>query len=332
MNSSSLAGFCIATSYIASFNIFNIPGFAELIASDGLSAVLGGRDSDISVYASDPASILHTNFTYAVINNLPLTKPLVVECPIPACVFPISGYFAFLQRILFYANMIVAAVALHFPVLRGIAQIWLTTFWCSAGMLLLITFSTTASPLIYNLDLPPALVVVHTGFLPTLLWFALRAEPSSPMSSTKNQFWSRYCLYPVARILVPLYVLVDITLSIIASVVQDSPTHGVWPKSIAVVLESETEYLLTSPCFQDSLGSVGLWTPLPGPYNGVRKLSDMTIYYPPPGTITADALQVILTDNLLIVHVLSILLGLVIILLSFVPLTWLQNWLRYIRT
>jgi len=326
MNSSSLASFCIATSYIASFNIFNIPGFAELIASNGLSAVLG------AVYASDPASILHTNFTYAVINNLPLTKPLAVECPIPACVFPISGYFAFLQRILFYANMIVAAVALHVPVLRGIAQIWLTTFWCSAIMLLLITVSTTASPLIYNLDLPPALVVIHTGFLPILLWFALRAEPSSPMSSTENRFGSCLYLYPVARILVPLYtlsVLVDI---IIGFVVQDSPTHGFWPKSIAVVLESETEYLLTSPCFQDSLGSVGLWTPLPGPYNGVRKLSDMTIYYPPPGTITADALQIVPKVNLLIIHVLSILLGLVIIILSFVPLTGLQNWLRYIHT
>lgn len=40
--------------------------------------------------------------------------------------------------------------------------------------------------MIYNLDLQPAALVVHIGFLPTLLWFSFRAEPGDPRRAAKK--------------------------------------------------------------------------------------------------------------------------------------------------
>ena len=51
-----------------------------------------------------------------------------------------------------------------------------TTIWFSAVALLVVYIFTTGTPLIYNLDLVPALLIIHIGILSTLMWFAFRAD------------------------------------------------------------------------------------------------------------------------------------------------------------
>ena len=176
MASTTAPSFCTSTSYLASFDIYNAAYYTSLNASQRLSTLLGAQPSNISIYPFGATSIVPENFTYGSL-ALPLSKPLSIQCPVPACVFPVSGYFAFLQRLLCYVNIVLAAfVVLYFPILRGIAQIWLTTIWFSAVALVAVNIFTTGTPLIYNLDLAPALLITHIGLLPTLMWFAFRAD------------------------------------------------------------------------------------------------------------------------------------------------------------
>jgi len=186
MGSQGLEAFCVDASYIATFNILNLPSLAIPDSPERLSSRLSWLAvSNITEYAAGPTSILLNNFKYEVITSLPLAKPLAVQCPVPACIFPISGYFTFLQRLLLYINIGIATFALHIPLLRGVSQIWLTTFWFSVLAMYAATMATTKVPMIYNLDLQPAALVVHTNFLPTLLWFSFRAEPGEPRYSAE---------------------------------------------------------------------------------------------------------------------------------------------------
>jgi hypothetical protein len=94
-------------------------------------------------------------------------------------------------------------------------------------------------PMIYNLDLQPAALVVHIGLLPTLLWFSFRAEPGErrhgaedsdeeargrmAIDESRLQRWKKkFSDFPVTRILVPLYALWGVMNIIAANVVQDS--------------------------------------------------------------------------------------------------------------
>lgn len=125
MASTTAPSFCTSTSYLASFDIYNAAYYTTLNASQRLLTLLGAQPSNISIYPFGATSIVPESFTYGSL-PLPLSKPLSIQCPVPACVFPVSGYFGFLQRLLCYVNIILAAfVVLYFPVLRGIAQIWL---------------------------------------------------------------------------------------------------------------------------------------------------------------------------------------------------------------
>ncbi|KAK0513822.1 hypothetical protein JMJ35_003544 [Cladonia borealis] len=157
MASTTAPSFCTSTSYLASFDIYNALYYTSLNASKRLSTLLGAQPSNISIYPSGATSIVPENFTYGSL-ALPLLKPLSIQCPVPACVFPVSGYFDFLQRVLCYVNIILAAfVVFYLHILRGIAQIWLTTIWFSAVALVAVNIFITGTPLIYNLDLVPAL-------------------------------------------------------------------------------------------------------------------------------------------------------------------------------
>jgi hypothetical protein len=340
MGSQGLEAFCVDASYIATFNILNLPSLAIPDSPERLSSRLSWLAvSNITEYAAGPTSILLNNFKYEVITSLPLAKPLAVQCPVPACIFPISGYFTFLQRLLLYINIGIATFALHIPLLRGVSQIWLTTFWFSVLAMYAATMATTKVPMIYNLDLQPAALVVHTNFLPTLLWFSFRAEPGEPRYSAEGialdeswiKRWKReFSDFPVTRILVPLYALWGVMNIILANVVQDSA--GFWPKATAVILSNGTNYLITSPCFEDPSGFVGLWPPSQSLYNGIRALNSLSIYYPPSGSSAVDALQAIPRTDLTVMHVGSVLMCFVIIILSFIRLSWLEDLLhqRYV--
>lgn len=101
MDSHGLEAFCLDAQYISAFDILNLPSLAIPDIPQQLSSNLSWlARSNITAYTSDPASILLNNFKYSAI-SLPLAKPLAIQCPVPACVFPISGYFTFLQRLLY---------------------------------------------------------------------------------------------------------------------------------------------------------------------------------------------------------------------------------------
>jgi hypothetical protein len=152
MSSHGLEAFCLDASYIAAFNIFNLPSLANLESSRPLLLNLSWlASSNVTIYTDDRASIL-ANFEYEEIVSLPLSKPLTIQCPVPACIFPISGYFTFLQRLLLYINIGIATFSLHVLLLRGVSQIWLTTFWFSVLFMFIATIATTKVPMIYNLD------------------------------------------------------------------------------------------------------------------------------------------------------------------------------------
>jgi hypothetical protein len=244
-----------------------------------------------------------------LITSLPLTKPLAIQCPIPACVFPISGYFTLLQRILFYINVGVAVIALNFPILWGVVQLWLTTFWISVLAMYGATMATTKVSMIYNLDLQPAAVVVHIGLLPTLLWFTFRAEPGKPRDHLERiatqETWGQrlkreFTNFPVTRILVPAYAVWGLMNITLANADEDSA--GFWHKATAVILSNNTSYLLRSACFQDASGSVGLWPPTSSPYTGIRSFNSLSIYYLPPGSTVVDALSAVPQTDLRILH------------------------------
>ncbi|KAE9368352.1 hypothetical protein N431DRAFT_512418 [Stipitochalara longipes BDJ] len=339
MDSDIFRAFCQEASYIAAFDILNIPRLADPDSSRELSSNLSKLAiSNITTYMANPASILLNNFKYEVITSLPLAKPLAIQCPIPACVFPISGYFTFLQRVLLYLNIIIASFALRVPLLRGVAQIWLTTFWFSVV---------------------PAVLIVHVGILPTLLWFSFRAEPGEPRHAAIQGERATYANvpeerqgveapkrlgtvaicklwfqtlkktlseFPVTRFLVPAYALFGLANIIIANTSQNS--GGFWPEETAVILSNGTDYLLTSPCYADQSGFVGLWLPAPSPYNGIRNLSSLAIYYPPLGSSAVGALQATSKVALTSMHVGSVLLCFAIFILSFFKLGDLEDQLR----
>jgi hypothetical protein len=370
MGSHGLEAFCLDASYIAAFNILNLPSLANPEGSRPLSSNLSWlASSNVTIYTDDRASIL-ANFKYEEIASLPLAKPLAIQCPVPACIFPISGYFTFLQRLLLYINIGIATFALHVPLLRGVSQIWLTTFWFSVLFMFVATIATTKVPMIYNLDFQPATLVVHVGFLPTLLWFSFRAEPAEPRHTaghalvqaaahlgdsedTKDpedpraaeiadvpersreiipadswyQKWKRqFTDFPITRILVPIYGIFGVANIIIANVTEDPA--GFWPKATAVVLSNGTNHLLAGPCFEDLSGFVGLWPPSPSPYNGIRALNSLSIYYPPPESSAVDALQSIPKAALIPLHAGSVLICFVIFILSFIKLNSLEERLR----
>jgi hypothetical protein len=92
---------CTKALYIDAFDILNIPSLASLDAEHWAPSIPGGKNASISSYAIGSAFTLLESFEYELNISLPLSKPIAVQCPITACIFPISGYFTFLQRLFF---------------------------------------------------------------------------------------------------------------------------------------------------------------------------------------------------------------------------------------
>lgn len=106
--------------------------------------------------------------------SLPVSKPVIIECPMPVCAFGISGPYADMQRYLVYTNLIFAAAAAAFaPILRGIAQICLATTGVSATAHCF-TMIHLWNRYLIDMDFIPALVYAHSGIVASLPWLLQR--------------------------------------------------------------------------------------------------------------------------------------------------------------
>lgn len=153
-----------------------------------------------------------------------------------------------------------------------------------------------------------------------------RPREISPAGSWYQKWKRQFTDFPITRILVPIYGIFGVANMILANVTEDSA--GFWPKATAVVLSNGTNHLLAGPCFEELSGFVGLWPPSPSPYNGIRALSSLSIYYPPPGSSAVDALQSIPEAALIPLHIGSTLICFVIFILSFIKLNSLEKRLQ----
>lgn len=131
---------------------------------DRKTRLWGNLSTQPAIQVVKPISKASIGWVYITVEDIPQYLPLnrtpVVECPVPACVFPTSGYYDPLTRALFYVNIFVAALATLIPLLRGIAQIWLSTVTTSAAIHFLV-MQVHYSPQIYHLDIEPAVHIVH---------------------------------------------------------------------------------------------------------------------------------------------------------------------------
>jgi hypothetical protein len=177
---------------IETYVIVNIGDFDDMNTTKRAATLFG--NVDINAFPIIPAStttntpsppwvfIPKSNMSR---HHLPLTRPLVVECPISACVLPISSTYGTLSRFLYYANTVLATAATLLPVLRGVAQIALSASLASsfAYWVVLSHVDKVASRQIFNLDYAPMVLTLHCGLYSIAFWFFAISKSSKPSSA-----------------------------------------------------------------------------------------------------------------------------------------------------
>jgi hypothetical protein len=174
--------------------------------------------------------------------DLRVSKPLFIDCPMPVCAFAISGTYANLQRYLTYFYLVLCVIASMAPVLRGIAQAYLTATGISAAVHFITMFELQDRHIV-DMDFLPALMYLSTGIIATLLWVLLR-------STNKVRSYRDVIMLQALP-----FIFVNILLIAVAGMLKqyklaDPP---------AVLLDSEAAFRLTSICYQDSKGSAYMW-------------------------------------------------------------------------
>ncbi|KAK7398208.1 hypothetical protein QQX98_012410 [Neonectria punicea] len=197
-------------------------------------------------------------------SSLPISKPLLVDCPMPVCAFGISGPYADLQRCLIYANLVLAIIAAATPILRGVAQLYLATTGMSATVHYFAILGLRDRHFI-DMDILPALMYAFSGFIATMFWSMLRV--SSVITSFRQVMTYQVLPYAVAF----LYLVLVCILLVICP---DKPA--------AVLLESDTAYRLTSICYKDGTGSVVPWSGYLS--YSIRQSSELQFILPPDGS------------------------------------------------
>ena len=208
--------------------------------------------------------------------SLPLSnKPLLIDCPMPACAFPISGTYSDLQRYLMYTNLVVAVVATAVPLLRGIAQLFLATTAMSSLFHLVIIYGLRDRQLV-DMDFLPAAMYSSTGIVSTLVWCLFRSQR---FTRTLGQFMI-FQFLPICPCL----------LACLGTFFGFLEGYKIGNQPSAVLLESETAYRLTSPCYGDKGGGAALWL---GPFNYLtRQQGELQFILPPEGSdITTPEVQ-----------------------------------------
>ncbi|OBS20179.1 hypothetical protein FPOA_11901 [Fusarium poae] len=175
--------------------------------------------------------------------DLRVSKPLLVDCPMPVCAFATSGTYVSFQRYLLYLNLVLCIVASMAPVLRGIAQAYLAATGISAAAHF-ITIYKLKDHHIVDMDFFPALIYLSTGMIATLLWSLLR-------STNKVKSYRDVMIFQAAPILFMNALLITVAVMLSNYKLAHLPV---------VLLDSEAAFRLTSICFQDSTGSAHLWT------------------------------------------------------------------------
>lgn len=203
-------------------------------------------------------------------SSLPLSKPLLIDCPMPICAFPISGTYSDLQRYLVYANLLIAAVATTAPLLRGISQLFLATNAMSSLLHFVVIFALRKKHLV-DMDFMPALMYSITGIISTLIWGLFR---SSVFNSELG-----YSLVIVLPAFMPYVCMNLVTFFLILD------KTGF--RTSVVLLESATAFRLTSICYGVEGGGTSLWS---GPFDyGIRQPGELQIILPPEGSYDLPA-------------------------------------------
>ncbi|KFH45110.1 hypothetical protein ACRE_040910 [Hapsidospora chrysogenum ATCC 11550] len=127
-------------------------------------------------------------------SSLPAAKPLLIDCPMPVCVFGISGPYADLQRWLIYANLGFALLASAAPILRGVAQIYLATTSISATVHFWVMYSLQDKGFV-DMDVLPSLLYGISGIVASQLWLLLRRQH---VKRTRDFFF--YVLLPYSMV------------------------------------------------------------------------------------------------------------------------------------
>lgn len=237
-----------------------------------------GDDSACSMYwfsnASDVRSLAAPSFEHSdiiwrfrnasdLLGDLPLSKPLVIDCPMPLCVFPISGPFSELQRYLLYLNFLVALLAIPLRLIRDISQLFLVSNGVAAFIYFLKIYALHNRPIV-DLDFLPTMVYTATGLLVSLIWCSLRAPG-------KIKTPAHMALYFMSPHLAAFF-------GIIGCMLTTAFYYSGWHPS-AVVLESPASFRLTSPCYRESNGTISFWT-VDFSYP-IRRLDELQIVLPP---------------------------------------------------
>jgi hypothetical protein len=204
--------------------------------------------------------------------SFPLSKALLIDCPMPACAFPISGTYSDLQRYLLYVNLLFAVVATTSPLLRGIAQLFLATTAMSSLLHFVVIFALRDKQLV-DMDFTPALMYSLTGIVSTLVWCLFR----SPSLTTTLGHFLIFQFIPLLAVWLGLIILIAFL-----------STYQIGHRLSAVLLESETAFRLTSICYGGEGGETSLW---PGPFNyAIRQSGELQfILVPESGDALATA-------------------------------------------
>ncbi|KAI9761629.1 MAG: hypothetical protein M1840_001745 [Geoglossum simile] len=301
---------------IANYSITNIAGFDAMNTTKRAATLFG--NGDINSFPIIPTTAANASSTLWVFipksnmteHHLPLPKPLMVECPISACVLPISGIYGLLSRYLYYLNVVIATVATFLPVLRGIAQISLSASLASSAVYYLVLHHAdkVASRQIFNLDYAPLIITIHGGLYSILFWFFTRSGRSRIEESggdqeagTAREHGRRrrtgtrprpknLSRWPIVLVASPVYIAATLTVYFMALHNRGQP----FPRSLAVIVFDPItgNYRLTSTCYSDAYGAAHPWdsaakVPL-------RRIGDAVLYTPrSPDILASESLQLI---------------------------------------
>lgn len=253
-NITALAALCASPDFFSSTYIINVQTYHHFHVSSKNHSI--STDStywfstapNISAIPSSPIEVDPGNWTFKstaeLFSSLPLSKPLLIDCPMPACAFPISGTYSELQRYLVYINLVLAVLATTTPFLRGIAQLYLATTSIASLLHFLTMFGLRDRELV-DMDFVPALMYTMAGFTASIIWCLLRA-PSTTTSILA--LWAFQAL--------PYVFLFCVLVSIAALAV----TYSIGSYPSTVLLESPAAFRLTSVCYRDSGGTVVTWS------------------------------------------------------------------------
>jgi hypothetical protein len=175
--------------------------------------------------------------------SIPISKPLLVDCPMPVCAFGISGTYADMQRYLIYLNVLLCIIASLAPVLRGVAQIYLATTGISSAVNFVTIFELRHTHIV-DMDFLPSLMYFFSGMTATLLWVLLRS------TNKVNSYGDAITL----QVLLPFIFVIILLVTVILMLKEYK-----LGEPIAVLLDSKAAFRLTSVCFQDSIGLTSMW-------------------------------------------------------------------------